>query len=228
MTEQRFLFDRGGALTLVPDEGHAEDPITRLFDHGSETLSDCELVAIVTGQPLSEARKLVADGLPVFARHAWNVGAHDRVRRLIAARIAACLELGRRVATIPADPEVPLKVAEVGRRLGTKYGDEVQEHFGAIFLTSRGTVIAERVLSVGTLTSALVSPRDVLRYALVLHAAQIIVFHNHPSGSPTPSDEDHAMTRKLKEAAATMDVTLLDHIIVSRHRYYSMYDHGEM
>src|SRR5437660_1382623 len=91
--------------------------------------------------------------------------------------------------------------AEVlGHRLIARYSHHVQERVGAIYLDSRNRVLREREIYVGTLNSAMVSTRDVLRFALDDHAASLIVFHNHPSGCPEPSAEDLLFTRKLVEA----------------------------
>jgi DNA repair protein RadC len=141
-------------------------------------------------------------------------------------RIAASLELGRRVAMATIEFGDTVCVEDLGPFLATRYGDAVQEHFGAAFLNARRGMIALRELCVGTLNSALVSPREVLRSALELHAAGIIAYHNHPSGDPSPSVEDLTVTMKLRNAAKNMDIDFIDHVIVAKRRYYSMAKHG--
>lgn len=227
MAEQRFLFDGADGsreATILRDE----EPMYRLFAHGSNTLSDSELVSIVTGRPLNEARVLVQDGLPVFARRSWDIGGRYQARRNVAARIVASLELGRRVVMAEGQSDEIVSPEKLGPRLATQYGDAVQEHFGVVFLTTKSTVIVTRILSIGTLDHALVSPRDVVRLALEVHAAGVIVFHNHPSGLPSPSREDHDLTRKLNHATDLMGIDLVDHLIVAKRRYYSMKQHGDL
>ena len=104
----------------------------------------------------------------------------------------------------------------------------MQERLGAIYLDSHNRIIREREIYIGTLTSATVSPRDVLRFALEENAAGTIVFHNHPSGDPSPSADDLLFTRKLVEAGGVMGVDVLDHLIVGANRYMSLKERGYM
>src|SRR5437763_8635927 len=90
-----------------------------------------------------------------------------------------------------------------------------QETFGGIFLDDRNLIISEREIFVGTLKSATVSPRDVFRYALGDHAASVILFHNHPSGDPSPSPQDLAFTTKIAGIGGALGVDVLDHLIVT-------------
>ena len=78
----------------------------------------------------------------------------------------------------------------------------------------------------GTLQSAVVSTRDIVRIALERHAAAIIVYHNHPSGDPSPSEDDHAFTKRLDSAASLLDVKLMDHIVIGASRYVSFHQRG--
>ena len=101
-------------------------------------------------------------------------------------------------------------------------GHRVQETFGAIYLDARHRIISERQIFVGSLKSATVSPRDVFRFALNDHAAAVIVFHNHPSGDPSPSPQDVAITSKLTGLGQQLGVDVLDHLIVTANRFVSI------
>ena len=90
----------------------------------------------------------------------------------------------------------------------------VQEQFYAVFLSRRGSPLGRHLISLGTLTSTLVSAREVFRGAILANAATMIVSHNHPSGDPAPSNADIAVTRLLREASKTLEIDLLDHVIV--------------
>lgn len=116
----------------------------------------------------------------------------------------------------------------LAKALIATYGHHVQERLGAIYLDAKHRVSRQRELYVGTLNSAIVGTRDVLRYALDDHAASIIVFHNHPSADPTPSTEDLVFTRKLVDAGKLLGIDVVDHLIVGAGRYVSLKQRGMM
>ena len=95
------------------------------------------------------------------------------------------------------------------------------EQFRVLFLDTRNRLIADEIQSRGSINHTPAYPREVVRRALELHANAVILAHNHPSGEPTPSREDIAMTTEIGRAAATMGITLHDHVIVGRNRYVS-------
>jgi DNA repair proteins len=95
------------------------------------------------------------------------------------------------------------------------YGTRVQETFGAVFLDARHRILTEREIFIGTLNKASVSPRDVFRFALADHAAAAILFHNHPSGDPSPSPQDLAFTENVVAFGQALGVEVLDHLIVT-------------
>jgi DNA repair protein RadC len=102
----------------------------------------------------------------------------------------------------------------------------MQERLGALFLDSKNRLIREREIYVGTLNATTVSTRDVVRLALEENAAALIVFHNHPSGDPSPSAEDIAFTRKLNEASRLFGIELVDHLIIGANRFVSLRKRG--
>lgn len=103
-----------------------------------------------------------------------------------------------------------------------------REYFLVIFLNGQNCVLESKVMFEGTLTSAAVYPREVVKASLAVHAAAVILAHNHPSGAITPSAEDQAVTRKLKNALELVDIRTLDHIIIGTGNVdtYSFADHG--
>lgn len=108
-------------------------------------------------------------------------------------------------------------------------GGEDREHFVVILLNSKNRIIGINTVSVGSLSSSLVHPREVFKPAILSNAAAILVAHNHPSGDPTPSQEDVVITRRLREAAELLDIRLLDHIVLGENgRWYSFLDSGEL
>jgi DNA repair protein RadC len=213
-----------------------ERPRERMIRGGAVALSDAELLALLiepgwTGRSsLDLARELLADGLLSVARREWipgkPVGSLGPSR---VARIGAALELGRRIAALKATSVDPVNdPAPIAERLIAAYSHHVQETFGGIYLDSRNRIISEREIYVGTLTSATVSARDVFRLALHDHAAAVIVFHNHPSGDPSPSPQDLDFTAELSSVGDALDVEVRDHLIVARNGYVSFRQRGLM
>lgn len=110
-----------------------------------------------------------------------------------------------------------LEPADVMREILGRFPAEIQdkrEHFCALYLDTRRKLISAQVISTGTLDSSLVHPREVFGPAIRQSASAVVVFHNHPSGSPEPSTEDIALTRRLDKAAHLLGLSLLDHLIV--------------
>jgi DNA repair protein RadC len=214
-------------MSVNLDLSGGEKPLDRLYRAGVESLSDAELVSLLIDRDVAQARTLVRDGLPAFARAPWDT-AKARVTRRQAARVLASLELNRRLAAFIDDREPIHDPEKLARPLIARYAHHVQEVVGAVYLDAKNRVIREREIYVGTLNAAAVSTRDVLRFALDDHAAGIIVFHNHPSGCPEPSGEDLLFTRRLVEAGKILGVDVLDHLILGVGRFVSLKQRGAM
>ncbi|HHQ4513672.1 TPA: JAB domain-containing protein, partial [Aeromonas hydrophila] len=106
--------------------------------------------------------------------------------------------------------------------------DREHEVFGALFLDSQHRVLAFEELFRGTLDSASIYPREVVKRALLLNCGAIIAVHNHPSGDPEPSHSDRVFTQALKEALALVDVRLLDHLVVGAEGVVSLAERGQL
>jgi DNA repair protein RadC len=204
-----------------------ETPLDRLARAGIEALSDAELVSLLIDADAPKTSMLLRDGLPAFARASWS-GTKQPVTRRQAGRIVASLELNRRLAVITDDRDPISDPETLARSLLTRYRHHVQERLGAVYLDAKNRVLREREIYIGTFNSATVSTRDVLRFALDDHAASLIVFHNHPSGSPEPSREDLLFTTRLVEAGKVLGVDVLDHLILGANRYVSLKQRGIM
>ena len=206
-----------------------ERPRERMARGGVNALSDAELLALVIEpgrkgkSSLDIARELLADGLLPLARREWIPGnAVGSLGPSRVARVGAALELGRRVAMLATTSTEPIRrAADLAPRLIARYAHHVQEILGAVYLDSRNRVLREREIFVGSLSSATVSSRDVFRIALAEHASSLIVFHNHPSGDPSPSPQDLAFTRQLVDSGRTLGVEVLDHLIVASSGFVS-------
>jgi DNA repair protein RadC len=212
----------------MTDVALTETPLDRLYRAGAEALNDAELVALLLDRRLADAALLVRDGLPAFARKPWD-SAKRPVTRRQAARVLATLELSRRFAAHDLPEHDPIQSPDVlARPLLVRYAHYVQEVLGAVYLDAKHRVLREREIYVGTLNSAAVSTRDVLRRALDEHAAAVIVYHNHPSGDPAPSADDFLFTQKLVAAGKALGIDVLDHLILGAGRYASLKELGGM
>jgi DNA repair protein RadC len=149
------------------------------------------------------------------------------VGRAKAARLAAAVELGRRVAgeAEPA-PERIRGPGDVHRYYAPRLRDLAVEEFHVLALGSQSQILADLLITRGILNSSLVHPREVFRAAIAEAAAGIIVVHNHPSADPTPSADDRAVTRQLVDAGRLLDVPVYDHVIVGGERYVSFAEAG--
>ena len=146
-----------------------------------------------------------------------------------AAKVLAAVELGRRAAREEASVDDPIRgPSDVFRLMGARLRDLPQEEFHVLLLNTRHCVIREVAATRGILDASLIHPREVFRLAVVEGASGVILVHNHPSGDPTPSAEDRAVTRQLQEAGRALGIPVLDHVIVGDGRFISMAESGEL
>jgi DNA repair protein RadC len=211
-------------------------PREKLLAQGAEVLGTNELLAVLLGtgtrnlSALDLANQILkaAGGLKELAR--LTPGGLFRLRGLKAARAArllAALELGRRAVVEPDTPKPMFRTPdEAGRYLLPRFSAKPVEEFGLLILDTRNRLKRLQVISKGSLNGSLVHPREVYREAVTLQAAGLILFHNHPSGDPTPSREDLDLTRRLRDAGRIMGIEILDHIILGAGRYTSLKEKG--
>ena len=117
---------------------------------------------------------------------------------------------------------------DVRRLLGPEMAPLAQEQLRVLLLNTKSDVVGQRVIYQGNISSAIVRPAEVLRPAVIEAVPSVIVAHNHPSADPTPSPEDVAITRKLKQAAELLDIELLDHVVIGGERFVSLKERGLM
>lgn len=211
----------------------AERPRERLRHAGPRHLALGELLAILVGSgSAGRSARQIADRLAAHAEGSLARLAAMDVRELesvagvgeaTACRVAAALELGRRAAAAEVEPGAPVRGPDdVFRRMGPRLRDLPQEEFHALLLNTRHKVVREVLVTRGILDASLIHPREVFRPAVAEGAAGVILVHNHPSGDPTPSPEDRAVTRQLGAAGRALGIPVVDHVVVGRGRYVSL------
>ena len=213
-----------------------ERPRERLRDQGPQALSNAELLAIilrvgVTGANVIEvARALLSQfgGLAGLVQADFATLCH--VKGLGDAKVAqlkAALELGRRVlATSPEQRYQIRSPADAANLLMLEMAFLEQEHLRVLLLNTKNHVLGSPTIYVGSLNSSVVRVGELFRDAIRQNCASIIVAHNHPSGDPTPSPEDVAVTREIIQAGKLLDIDVLDHLVIGHNRYVSLRERG--
>ena len=207
-------------------------PREKLDRSGVTALGDNELLALVIGHGTAGVSALaIANRLLTSAGglHGLMRLAGDQIARVPglgpakASRVRAALELGRRtlVRAPRARPRF-LSATEAAEYLTPLYGSHPVERLGMLLLDTRHRLIRELILSVGGLDGSPANPRDVYRPAIAAGAFAILLFHNHPSGDPTPSDDDVMLTRRLAAAGDLVGIPLVDHLILADTQYCSL------
>jgi DNA repair protein RadC len=213
-------------------------PREKLERLGPSGLGDNELMALVIGggvrghSALDLANRLIehAGGLQGFTR--LSVGALCHVAGVGSARAAqviAAIELGRRTLVRDMVERPRLSTPrQMAAYLLPEYGSCAVEQFGIVMLDSKHRIIRIKLLSVGSLDSTVVHPREVFREAAAAAAAASVIFHNHPSGDATPSPDDIALTHRMVGAGTIMGIDVVDHLILADQTYYSMMEVGRI
>ena len=214
-----------------------DQPREKLLQGGAENLSNSELLAILIQKGTRQKSAVdLAKELLRMGKNNLNELAKLTVKEMVkikgigiakAITLTAALELGRRrQSTLILEKSMMSTSADIAQYLQSKLKDYRREIFAVMFLNSSNKINHFEIVSEGGITGTVADPRIILRRALEEDAVKIILCHNHPSGSLRPSMADEALTRKIKEAAAYLDIKVLDHIIVSENGYYSFADEG--
>lgn len=213
-----------------------ERPRERLLSQGPHVLTDAQLLAILlrVGRHGSSA---VQVGMDILDRLGGVAGlaqcgieelcAIPGIGKAKAAQLKAALELGKRALAGPL-----CKGAKItsSRDLFTHYHPSLRdlrhEVFKVVLLDAKHAIMRDATVSEGSLTLSIVHPREVFTLAVKESAAAVIFLHNHPSGDPTPSQEDRALTARLVSAGEVLGIRVLDHLVVGDGRYVSFADQG--
>lgn len=217
----------------------SDKPRERLYQYGSENLSDEELISIILktgtkGMSVKEVSLKLLENVGDIKK-LKDIGINtlmgiNGIGKVKAIEIKAAIELGRRIyiennklGGIILNNS--LKIYEYFKDL---VGDKKQEYFYTVYVDTKGRYIDKKCLFVGTINNSIVHPREIFKEAYLLSANGIICIHNHPSGDPTPSKEDIMITRKIKEIGMIHGIRLVDHLIVGVNSYHSFYEDNKL
>ena len=214
----------------------SDRPRERLYAQGAQALADAELLALQLGygmpgrSAMDVAREMLAaygSLADVAAREPTELAQRPGVGRAKAARLVSAFEMCRRLrARTPGARTTLSSPAAVYAAFAPLMEHLRHEVFRIALLDAQNGLLADRVVSEGSLSATLVHPREVFKPAILESAASVILIHNHPSGDPTPSREDIKLTRQLVECANMLDLRIHDHVVIGHGRFVSLAERG--
>lgn len=217
----------------MPNENR---PRERMIMYGAEVLSDIELLAILIRSGTKKegvmglSQRLLSEFGGLHSLFQTSITRLHKVPGLGPAKIcilAACFELSKRLAAKQrVEKPVLSSPDEVANYFLPHLRYLKQEHLKTVYLDLKNRLLEHHTISIGTLDRSIVHPRDIFRHAIDLPCAAIILIHNHPTGDPTPSKEDVAVTKRIIKAGEIMGLPLLDHIIFGDGNYVSLKEKG--
>lgn len=227
-------------LILREDSVKDELPYERFLKYGPESLTDVELLAIIirTGSgdnsPTDIARKVLSlergkeRGLnSLFSLSVDELKSISGIGEVKAVRLKCIAEIAKRMSSSKALLTLECNnSASVAEYFMERLRHEDKEKVILLCLNNKLKLISEVLLSIGTVNSASVSPRDIFIHALKCGASNLIIVHNHPGGDPSPSSADISITNRITRSGQMLDVILRDHIIIGDQSYYSLKDKG--
>lgn len=223
----------------IADLPTSERPRERLMTHGPKTLATSELIAILLGTGQGPG-KLSAVGLGQYVLQELGKNQRDPLIMLRevtpaqlmeipgvgpakATTILAAIELGKRTFLCrPSDGMLMDSPQAAAAALSQDLMWQMQERFAILLLDVKNRLLGTRIITIGTATETLASPREIFREVIRQGATRVIVAHNHPSGSLEPSEQDIELTRQLLAGAALLDISLLDHLILGNGTHQSL------
>jgi DNA repair protein RadC len=217
---------------LIKDFPLVDRPREKLFIKNPKNLSEGELLAILLGtgtrgQNVLSLSEAILHRYPL--RTLAQVDSNELTRipgvgKSKVARIFAALELGERVYAPSSFTKIILRSTEDTLAHLRDIAAKKQEYLVVLYLNARHELLQREIVGMGSLNNVRITPKEIFSFALQTPCASIIVSHNHPSGDPTPSDDDIEFTMQIHKAGEVLCIPMIDHLIVSKNGYYSFRD----
>ena len=216
----------------IKDLPESSQPRKRFLKHGPEVLSDPELFAIilrtgVVGENVMEmSNRLISEfGLVnLFECSLKELQVIKGIGPNKAMQLLAMVELGKRYDQEKNSIKKITCAEDVFKLFHRDLKNKKQEHFSILLLNTQNNIIKKEPLTIGILNASVIHPREVFKPAIKSSCNKIILVHNHPSGDPTPSEEDLEITRKMMEVGEKLGINVLDHVIIGKENYWSWKD----
>ncbi|HSW88931.1 MAG TPA: DNA repair protein RadC [Candidatus Saccharimonadales bacterium] len=207
-------------------------PREKLLLKGSENITDAELIAILLGTGTKEHNAVVV-AANLLQKYSLKTLAQVTVAQLQkipgigkvkALHIHAALELGKRVFSPVSITKTIIYDTKDAVAVCREFASKKQEYMVVLYLNARHELLQKEIIGMGSLNALVIEPKEIFSHAVVSPCAEIIIVHNHPSGDPTPSEEDISFTSRVQKAGEIMGILLLDHVILSSSGYFSFRD----
>lgn len=211
-----------------------ERPREKLLARGADNCKDEELIAIllrtgIKGKTAIDLAKLILKQYPLDKLLDCNQSTLQSIKGIDITKIAtllAAFEIAKRALKTYTHSLPMIQSPQDAVDQVTSYRSKTKEHFIVLYLNARNQVIHQEIISVGTINSSLVHPREVYEPAVKYLASAIVLVHNHPSGELTPSEEDIGITQRLNAAGNILGIDILDHLIITRDDFLSFKEGG--
>ncbi|WP_163970133.1 RadC family protein [Oceanobacillus halotolerans] len=221
---------------MIKDVPKEDRPRERLVKLGADHLSNQELIAILLGSGSKNESVMELSNRLLIHFEGLKLLKDATIEELTAIRgignakgvlVLAALELGKRLNTFRPNERYVIRSPEDGADFVMEEMRSLkQEHFVVLFLNTKNQIIHRQTIFIGSLNASIVHPREVYREAVKRSAASIICAHNHPSGDPSPSQEDIHVTRRLVESGKMIGIELLDHLVIGDRKFISLKEKG--
>lgn len=220
------------AFRSIKEWPEQDRPREKLIERGPDSLTDSELIAILLGSgnrdlsAIEVAKSVLSETGGIAGLRKSSIKSLTTANGVGPARAAgllAAIELGRRVQASAGPEKIVVKGPEdIFKSFGYQYSDLQQEVFAVVVLDTANQVLAHKKITRGTLNQSLAHPREVFRTAIECSGNSVILIHNHPSGNPSPSQEDINLTKKMVQAGNIVGIRVVDHVIMAGNAFTSM------